>query len=330
MPLVSVIVPVYNVEKDVRRCIESILAQTHTDFELLLVNDGSTDNSGALCRSFDDPRIRYFEKPNGGLASARNYGLEHAQGEYLYCVDSDDYIEPDCLSFCIERQRETDADVVLCGYFMDNGESRSEITAAEGVFSGEEINGQMVELKSKNLIDPAWNKLYRLSFLKEHKMLFPEGEIYEDTDFNLRLLRYRPKITVSKRCFYHYVLHMGSITRRFNPEKLGTIKRRALLLKSVTKGIEPYCDYYYIKSVFSSLIDMFMSCKKSEIKAAIAAELSDKTFTDAAANAAAPGRNARFVTAAAKSGGVNRIYLFCKASYILKFRMQKLFLKVRQ
>ena len=330
MPLVSVIVPVYNVEKDVGRCIKSIIAQDFEDFELLLVNDGSTDNSADICRSFSDERIRYFEKPNGGLASARNFGLLHAEGEFLYCVDSDDFIEADCLSFCLEKQRETDADVVLCGYFMDNGDGRSEITATEGVFSGEEINGQMVELKSKNLIDPAWNKLYRLSFLREHDMRFPEGEIYEDTDFNLRLLQCKPKIAVSKRCFYHYVLHMGSITRRYNPEKLATIKRRALLLKEVTSGIEAYCDYYYIKSVFSALMDMFLSCKNAEIKRAIATELADENFVSAAANAAAPGRNAKLVITAAKSGSVNRVYIFCRLSYILKFKMQKLFLRVRQ
>lgn len=330
MPLISVIVPVYNVEKDVRRCIKSILAQDFTDFELLLVNDGSTDSSGDICYSFKDERIRYFTKPNGGLASARNYGLVRATGEYIYCVDSDDYIEPDCLSFCLEKQRQTDADIVLCGYFMDNGKGRSEIVAEEGVFSGDEINDRMIELKSKNLIDPAWNKLYRRSFLKENDMWFPQGEIYEDTDFNLRLLQYQPKIAISKRCFYHYVLHMGSITRRFNPEKLGTIKRRAKLLKSVTKGIDAYCDYYYIKSVFSSVIDMFMSFNKTDIKKAIATEIKDKYFISAAENALAPGRNARLVTAVARSGSVNQVYLFCKASYILKFRMQKLFLRVRQ
>lgn len=329
MPLISVIVPVYNVEKDVRRCIESILAQDFTDFELLIVNDGSTDSSGEICRGFSDPRIKYFEKPNGGLASARNYGLERAEGEFLCCVDSDDYIESDCFSFCLEKQRETDADMVLCGYYMDNGKSRSEITAAEGVFCGEEINTQMVELKAKNLIDPAWNKLYRLSFLKEHEMLFPEGEIYEDTDFNLRLLKHKPKIAVSKRCFYHYVLHMGSITRRYNPEKIGTIKRRALLLKEVTSGIDEYCDYFYIKCVFSAIIDMFLSCEVSQIKEAITAELKDEKFISAARNAYAAGRNAKLVSAAAKSGKVGTVYWFCKASFVLKYKMQKLFIRVR-
>ena len=186
----------------------------------------------------------------------------------------------------------------------------------------------MVELKSKNLIDPAWNKLYRLAFLKQNGMQFPEGEIYEDTHFNLHLLERKPTISVNSRCFYHYVLHMGSITRRFNPEKLPTIKKRALLLKSATKGIDEYCDYYYIKSVFSSLIDMFLSCGKDEILSAVKSEVKEPYFKSAAANARFGGMGAKIVVFAAKSGPLIA-YLFCKASYILKYKMQKLFLKVR-
>lgn len=328
---VSVIVPVYNVEKDVQRCIDSILSQRCQDFELILVNDGATDNSGKICidASKKDERIRYFEKKNGGLASARNYGLERAVGEYICFVDSDDLIDRNCLSFCIEKAEKTDCDVVICGYYMENGKSLSPITAKEGIYCGDEIFDALTELKAKNLIDPAWNKLYKHSFLKQNGMLFPEGEIYEDTDFNLRLLRHKPKIAVFGECFYHYVLHMGSITRRHNPEKLATIKKRALLLKDVSVGMEEYCDFYYIKSVFSAIMDMFLSCDKKDIKKVIAAEINDENFRNAAKNASFDGRNAKMIIDAAKSLNAKKIYRFCYLSYILKFKMQKLFLKVR-
>lgn len=330
MSLISIIVPVYNVEKDLERCINSILAQTYENFELIIVNDGSTDSSGNICRSFTDKRIRYYEKANGGLASARNYGLQRATGDYLYCVDSDDYIDSDCLEYCLKKARETDADIVLCGYLMENGNKKQTINATAGVYEGEEINSRLAELKAKNIIDPAWNKLYRMDFVKNSGIVFPEGEIYEDTDFNLRLLKHKPRIVLSERCFYHYILHMGSITRRFNPEKLSTIKRRAILLKEVSSGIDEYCDYYYIKSVLSSIMDMFLSCEKQDILAAIKKEVQDPYFLSAAKNAAANGRNAVLITRAVKSGNAKRIYLFCKLAFVLKFRMQKLFLKVRQ
>ena len=330
MSLISVIVPVYNVERHVERCIKSILTQTHTDIEVIIVNDGSTDSSGSICRSFNDKRIKYFEKSNGGLASARNYALDRATGEYLCCVDSDDYIEPDCLAFCIEKAKETSADIVLCGYLMENGDKKQTINAYEGIYLGKEINERLPELKAKNIIDPAWNKLYRMSFIKNSGIRFPEGEIYEDTDFNLKLLRFNPKIAITERCFYHYILHMGSITRRYNPEKLITIKKRALLLKDVSEGIDDYCDFYYVKSVLSSIMDMFLSCDKEYIIDAIKSELADDYFCAACRNADAKGRNAKLIKAAVRSRSWRSLYLFCKLAFILKFKMQKLFLKVRQ
>lgn len=332
MCVISVVVPVYKVEKDIERCIASILGQTFSDFELLLINDGSPDKSGDICRAAaeKDGRIKYFEKPNGGLASARNYGMSRASGEFICFVDSDDYIDAECLEFCLSKIRKTQADMVLCGYIMENGKSASYVVPEAGIYRGAEINSAMAQLKRKNLIDPAWNKFYRRDFLEKNGMQFPEGEIYEDTDFNLRLLRAKPEIAVSDKCFYHYVLHMGSITRRYNPEKLATIKRRALLLKEVTEGIEPYCDYYYIKSVFSAVMDMFLCCKKSDIMRVITAETADPAFRAAAGNAAGSGKAASLTVRAAKSCNPARIYRFCKLAYILKFKLQRLFLRVRE
>ncbi len=100
MPQISIIVPVYNIEKYFHRCVDSILSQTFTDFELLLINDGSNDNSGAICDEYaaKDARIRVFHKENGGVSSARNLGLDNAKGEWITFVDSDDYVKPDYLS----------------------------------------------------------------------------------------------------------------------------------------------------------------------------------------------------------------------------------------
>ena len=332
MSVISVIVPVYKVEGVIERCINSVLAQSFRDFELILVNDGSPDGSGDICRAAadKDERIRYYEKENGGLASARNYGMARASGEYICFADSDDYIEPDCLEYCLGRAREAQADIVLCGYLMENGKSVSRITAAPDILCADNINSRMEELKKKNIIDPAWNKLYRRAFIVDNGLRFPEGEIYEDTDFNLRALRFLPKIVLTDRCFYHYELHMGSITRRYNPEKLPTIKRRALLLREVTSGIEPYCDYYYVKCVFSSIMDMFLSCGKDDIKRAIERETADSTFRSAAQGAKADGRIAELTVGVARSGDPVQVYRFCKLAYILKFRLQRLFLRVRE
>lgn len=324
---ISVVVPVYNCEKTLSKCLSSVLNQSFKDFELIVINDGSPDNSDSICQEFaqKDKRIKYIRRENGGLASVRNLGLSQARGEYLCFVDSDDYIDENALLYMYNIALKENCDIVLCGYFVENA------NVTQKVFSAITENSpqRLIELKSKNLIDPAWNKLYKMSFIKGTDVSFPEGELYEDTYFNLKLLPFNPKIFVSQDCFYHYVLNMGSITRRYNSEKLALIKERARLLKSVTNGIERYCDFYFIKCVFSAFIDMFFSLSKREIKKNIDKEISSQEFKKAAENACFGGILSRFIINAAKSGNVSRIYNFCRMSFFLKYKMQKTFLRVK-
>lgn len=331
MVKISVIVPVYNAGTTLNRCISSLLEQTLGDFELLLINDGSTDSSAELCRSFADadPRIKYFEKPNGGAASARNLGIKNASGEYLCFVDCDDYVENGMLEFFYTAAKNNNADIVQCGYIMENGGTSSLISAADGIVKGEEINKRIVELKSKNLIDSPCNKAYRRDFVLKSGVLMPENEAFEDTDFNLRLLKHSPLMVISEKCFYHYVLRMGSVTRSYNPQKLSLMKKRAALLKSVTSGVDSYCDFYLVKSVFSALVDMFLCCDKKTIMRAVRTECLEVSFQTAAENAQAQGIGAAVIISAAKSNNATVIYLACRAFYLLKYKLQKLFLRVR-
>ncbi|MBR2043895.1 MAG: glycosyltransferase family 2 protein [Clostridia bacterium] len=328
---ISVVVPVYNCERTISKCLSSILNQDFKDFELIIINDGSPDNSEEICNLFAsrDDRIRYIRRENGGLAAVRNLGLSEAKGEYICFVDSDDYIEKNALSFMLGVAERENSDIVLCGYFIENGKRVESNFSLPKTLNRENINSAIVELKAKNLIDPAWNKLYKTSFLKNAAVKFPVGEYYEDTYYNLKLLRFFPKITVIKECFYHYVLQMGSITRRYNKEKLATIKSRARLLKECTSGVEPYCDFYFIKCVFSAIADMFFSLSKMEIKENIKAEISSDEFIKAAENARFSGLSSKLIILAAKSKSVNFVYLFCRCSFILKYKMQKLFSVVK-
>ncbi len=324
---ITVAIPVYNCEKTLKKCLDSIINQTFEEIEILIINDGSPDNSEEICLDYmkKDERIKYVRRENGGLASVRNLALETSKGEYLCFIDSDDYIDLDAISFMYEKAQKENSDIVLCGYYTENGNAVQRV-----YYKGENADTlDIIELKANNLIDPAWNKLYRLDFLKETGVRFPEGEYYEDTFFNLSLIPYNPKITVCEECFYHYVLNMGSITRRYNKEKLSTIKDRARLLKSVTKGIEPYCDFYFIKCVFSSFIDMFFSLTKKDIKEAINSEISNSEFKNCAKNAFYTGHSSRIIIKTAQSGRVGTIYNFCKLSFFLKYKMQKTFLRVK-
>ncbi len=331
MAKITVVVPIYNTAATLQRCVNSVLAQTFEDFELILINDGSKDNSDELCRKYaeNDSRIRYIFQENRGLSAVRNRGIDLSQSEYICFLDSDDYIDNGCLEFMLSRAQKTTADIVLCSYFIENNAKATPIEVTEAVLSKENINSYIVDLKAKNVFDPAWNKLYRLAFLKSSGVRMPEGEYFEDTAFNLNLLKFNPKICVYNRCFYHYVMNVGSITHRYNPQKLETLKERARLLKSATKGIDKYCDFYFIKSVFSAFIDMFLSLEKAEIFKTIASEISKQEFICAAKNAYYSGLTSKLIIKAAQSGSLKTVYNFCRLSYLLKYKMQSLFLKVK-
>ena len=160
-PVVSIIVPVYNAEKFLNRCIDSILAQTYTDWELLLIDDGSKDASGRICDEYatKDERIRVFHKENGGVSSARNLGLDHAQGEWITFVDSDDYIEE---NFLKSFEGNLDADLVVGNAVLINNENRMSIIdvgLSEGLypFPSKSISS----ILSKSIIRVPWGKLYK-------------------------------------------------------------------------------------------------------------------------------------------------------------------------
>ena len=150
MPLISVIVPVYKAEAFLKKCTDSILSQSHREIELLLIDDGSPDNSGALCDAIaaEDTRVRVFHKENGGVSSARNLGLAHATGDYIAFVDSDDWLEPDTFSLLLSALTENDADSAGCGNYnvSDSGITGVEAPALPaGVYDADEIRRGIVD-----------------------------------------------------------------------------------------------------------------------------------------------------------------------------------------
>ena len=327
---ISVIVPVFNGEKTLRRSLDSILAQSFRDFELLLIDDGSTDKSGEICELYEskDNRVRYIKKENGGPSSVRNLGIKEAKGGYIAFADSDDYMDEGAFEFMYEKALETAADMVVCGFFTELGNTVQKVFCEEMTIEGE-YGEKIIPLKSKDLLDAPWNKLYKTEFLKKTGVEMPLGEIFEDTAFHLELLKHSPKIAVYSKCFYHYVQNMGSVTKKYNPEKLELIKKRAKQLKEVTTGIDSYCDFYYIKSIFSSFIDMFLSCEKRKIKDLIKEEIAENDFKNAVQNADFCGRYNKVIIKVAKSGNYRKIYNFSKVCFFLKYKLRKLFLKVR-
>lgn len=228
MPIISIIVPIYNVEKYLKRCIESILNQDFKEFELILVNDGSTDNCGEICNIYKnkDKRIRVIHKKNGGLSSARNVGLDFAKGKYIAFVDSDDYINKNMYHILYKNLIKTNADISICNFNYVNDNDIVDINQPidnydYSIFNNIDALNQLY-LENKAKMVTAWNKLYKKELFKD--LRYVEGRVHEDEFIIHKLLYNSKKIVFTNGALYYYVQREGSITQsKFNIKKLDAV-----------------------------------------------------------------------------------------------------------
>ena len=210
-PLLSIIVPVYKVENYLQKCIDSILAQTFTDFELILVEDGSPDSCPALCdaAAAKDARIRVLHQKNGGLSAARNAGLDVARGEWIGFVDSDDYIAPEMYETLYKAVQNTGADLALCDYAAVDEAGIPCLPPytglAQRIFTGREL----LKRATNTMAQPAWNKLYRRAIFAQ--LRYPEGKLNEDLFLIPEVCLQIQKAVVVPKALYYYVQRGGSI-----------------------------------------------------------------------------------------------------------------------
>lgn len=230
MPKISVIVPVYNTEQYLHRCIDSILAQTFTDFELLLIDDGSKDSSGKICDEYaaKDPRVRVFHKENGGVSSARNMGLDNVRGEWVTFCDSDDYVELWWLSLFVKE---------LDGYDCIAQKFSNVLLSVclESSFDGE-ANKVLTFLYEKRLLGYCYLKLFRTEILKKYRIYFDECVRFrEDEDFVLRYF-----------CKINKVKYIGCARGGY-----------VYIMPDLEKKYSGYDNYYVLASMFKSVNEIY-------------------------------------------------------------------------
>ena len=211
MKKVSIVMPIYNVERYIKKSIKSVLNQTHENFELILVDDGSTDRSGNIADQFAkrDTRIKVIHKKNGGLSDARNVGMSQATGEYMVFIDSDDYWESDLLKSVFDFNKNGDLDIVVFGYVADFYGADSSITHTENHIEETKViikeSQSVVDIKHKNLLGYAWNKVYRTSLIRGRNLMFAKGVSYvEDILFNSQAFQCAKKVGFLGMPLYHY------------------------------------------------------------------------------------------------------------------------------
>lgn len=264
-PYFSVILPVYNVALYLERCVDSVLSQSLKDYEIILVDDGSTDASGQICDAYAEkhPNIRVIHKINGGLASARNAGLELAQGEYVWWVDSDDWIEPGALEQLHKASCENMPDIVKFRYFRVEKESQEIPCNIEpGEYAGEEAVSKLLDrafyATGKYLLSACFH-VYRRSFLKRTNITFiSEKKVgSEDYLFNLCVLPMAQSVCVLSVPLYSYYLREGSLTQTYKKdlleryehlyEVLSEAYQRAGVFRQYREGISFFYVWHLIR-----------------------------------------------------------------------------------
>jgi hypothetical protein len=241
MDKISVIVPVYNVEKYVKKCLDSISNQTYENIEIIIVNDGATDNSENICKEFveNEDRAKLYTKENGGLSSARNHGMRFATGKYVLFIDSDDYIAEGMVEELYKNIKEEDADVSVCGVYNVYSDNQSPQCKEEIYFCCGKERFLKEYFIGEKIPGTICNKL--ISYEIASKISFPVGKIYEDAFYQFELVKYAKKYVVTTKPYYYYFHRENSITT-----KPYTVKNM--------NCIEIYSNFYdYINREISSL-----------------------------------------------------------------------------
>lgn len=226
--LISVIVPVYKVEKYLDKCVESIVTQTYRNLEIILVDDGSPDQCPDMCDKWaeKDYRIKVIHKKNGGLSEARNAGMEIATGKFIGFVDSDDWIEPDMYQLLYNYMVENDCDISACGVQMDWEDSvPARRLTREGCCILNTVEAMQASIQETWLKQPVWYKLYKSKLVKD--ILFPVGKYHEDVFWSYQAVGRAKKIYIFDQPCYHYLQRDGSIMDdRYSLKRLNSLEAK--------------------------------------------------------------------------------------------------------
>lgn len=271
MSKVSIIVPVYNVEDYIEKCLNSLINQTLRDIQIIIVNDGSTDKSKDIIQKYlDDDRILYLEKENGGLSDARNYGIPYATGDYIGFIDSDDFIEYDMYEKMYNKAIEENSDMVECDFYWEYTNKKKEDI------------GVLYDNKKEALIKArvvAWNKIIKKEILNKTKIIFPKGLRYEDIEFTYKIIPHLEKISFVKEPLVHYIQRNTSIANTQN-ERTGEIFNIFDNVISYYKEKNLYdeykeeLEYSYVRILLCSSLKRITKIKDKQIRKKII----DKTW----------------------------------------------------
>lgn len=276
MVKVSIIVPFYNVEKYIEKCLTSLVNQTLEEIEIILVNDGSKDKSIKVAKDFEQKypaKIRYYEKPNGGLGDARNFGIKFAKGEYIAFLDSDDYVEPTMYEEMYEMAIKEKSDMVECDFWWEYPNKKKDDR-------GVEYKNQNDMLLKARVV--AWNKLIKKDIYGKHpEARFAVGLRYEDVEGFYKILPYINKVSFVRKPFIHYVQRNNSISNTQNKknEEMFIVLDNVLNYykeKNIYEKFEKELEYTYTRYLLCSSLKRISKIQEKQIRK----DLLEKTWNE--------------------------------------------------
>ena len=276
---ISIIIPIFNAEKFLNKSISSVINQTYNNIEIILVNDGSTDNSKRICEKFlkEDKRIKLINCKNNGVSFARNLGLQKSTGEYIFFLDSDDWIDKKTIEIMIKNVNENNADIVKVNHFNTYSKSREKINKFDLVLKEKFKNKDLVVIEPKvreylyantYLLNTVWGELIKKSLTKD--ILFDNCVTYgEDLLFNFKLLKKSRKMIYLKDAYYHYYINKNGINQNYDFNTLcKKIQNLNYVYSEIIKKYKEKEDisYKYIKEVIENLKKIFLTKKQLIVK----------------------------------------------------------------
>lgn len=277
MPKVSVIVPIYNVERFVKRCLDSLVNQTLQEIQIILVNDGSTDESGNIAKEYASKytnKIIYLEKENGGLSDARNFGMRYTEGEYIAFLDSDDYVENTMYEEMYNKALQENSDYVECDFLWEYPDK---------VKKDKRIPYSNKKEMLTNVRVVAWNKLIKREILEKNNISFPKGLRYEDIEFTYKLIPYLNKVSYVDKEFVHYVQRNNSIANVQNERtaEVFTIFDNIIKYYQEKNFYEEYkeeLEYSYSRILLCSSLKRICKIKDSKTRKKLIKETFEKLY----------------------------------------------------
>lgn len=324
MKLFSIIIPVYNCENYIKKCLNSIIEQQFKDYEVIIIDDGSTDNSGNICDDFskNNKQIRVFHNKNKGVSYSRNFALKKVNGEYVLFIDSDDYVDDDYLLKINEILKKEKCDLINMGFYSEVQNNYKtyydKISIPYLRLNKNDLKKKIVYLWDSHMLYNVWNKIYRYEIIKKNNILFPNYNFGEDMYFNKKYMECITNFCNIEECFYHYVRERkGSITRIYNKELFNIRKNEYYefnkYFASLELDLEEYLEFSsrrFIERTVGCIENIFSSKLKLKDKTEeIRNIINDKTVCETINNAVPKSKKMKIILLPIKKKSLIMTYL---------------------